>query len=122
VMDSAATKWVNLVLPSANSIGNGISIGLVPAFEQTLRALCHELHVAYTYWVSSVLWVLSNLWVNVRQKSTHHPRGRATAKCLMRIEHVCCMTRCCQWTRKAYKGGMINNKRHVMTCNLCNAM
>jgi hypothetical protein len=32
------------------------------------------------------------------------------------------MTQCCQWTRRACKGVMINSRLHVMACNLGNAM
>ena len=81
-----------------------ISIGLVPAFKQTILALCHELHVANTYRVSSFPWVLGNLWVNMGHKPAHHPSGRARSKVLMCIEHVCCMKQRCQWITKACKG------------------
>ena len=50
-----------------------ISIGLVPALEQTLRARCYELHVENTCRVSPSLLILGDFWVNMGQNSAHHP-------------------------------------------------
>ena len=91
-----------------------ISIGLVPAFKQTILALCHELHVSNTYRVSSFSWVLGNLWVNMGHKSAHHPCGRARSKVLMCIEHVCCMKQSCQWITRPAK----DVEKPPSVCNL----
>ena len=68
-----------------------MGIGLVPALEQTLRALHHELHVANTCRVSPSLLILGSFLVNMGRKFARHPCGRARTKFLMCIEHVCCV-------------------------------
>ena len=56
-----ATIWVNLnrtLLAVREFHWQRIGIGLVPALEQTLRALCYKLHIANTYRVPQAFWYI----------------------------------------------------------------
>ena len=54
-----ATIWVNRILIAVREFHwQRIGIGLVPALEQTLRALCYKLHIANTYRVPQAFWYI----------------------------------------------------------------
>ena len=96
-----------------------LSIGLVPALKKALIALCHELHIANSYGVSTPSWVLGFCWIDMGQKTCHHPCARAGAKILMCIERVCCKNIIVSGHGGLAKGEG-GEKRHVIACNACN--